>query len=341
MKKSALLGAWEKLEAVAQRLPGPLKGPILKEITPVKEMFLKARPARILLLGPSAADASGLVRALIASGSASLAEAGGAWVTHARPAQGALDVLDGRRPLPAAVVRAALAERPADLALYVSGPGDDDPEDFSRAAGLLADAGRDGGRLPRVLGVAETDLNALHAALGARPEIAARLAATVSREPRAALAARILRELPVEARLDFARLAGDRDAQAELAQNLVKSVAGICGAIGTQPIPLADFPIITSLQVGMVTGVIHIAGLPWNRRRAAEFLGAIGANVGVGLVLREAARAGVKLLPGWGNALSGGIAGFGTYAVGRAAIAYFIRGATLREAKRALANDPA
>ena len=35
------------------------------------------------------------------------------------------------------------------------------------------------------------------------------------------------------------------------------------------------------------------------------------------MVLREGARAAVKLLPGWGNAISGGVAAAGTYAIGR------------------------
>jgi hypothetical protein len=44
------------------------------------------------------------------------------------------------------------------------------------------------------------------------------------------------------------------------------------------------------------------------------------------LVFRETARAAVKILPVWGNMISGGVAGAGTYALGRAAIAYYIEG---------------
>jgi uncharacterized protein (DUF697 family) len=58
--------------------------------------------------------------------------------------------------------------------------------------------------------------------------------------------------------------------------------------------------------------------------------------VGAALVLREGSRALLKFLPGWGNAISGAIAGAGTYGIGKAATAYFIEGISLREAKTLL-----
>ena len=52
------------------------------------------------------------------------------------------------------------------------------------------------------------------------------------------------------------------------------------------------------------------------------------------MLLREGARAILKLVPGWGNIVCGMIAGAGTYAIGRAAIAYFLEGVTLKDARR-------
>jgi uncharacterized protein (DUF697 family) len=46
------------------------------------------------------------------------------------------------------------------------------------------------------------------------------------------------------------------------------------------------------------------------------------------------ARAILKFFPGWGNVVCGMVAGAGTYAVGRAATAYFLEGASLKEARR-------
>jgi len=94
--------------------------------------------------------------------------------------------------------------------------------------------------------------------------------------------------------------------------------------IGVQPIPLADMPILTTLQTLMVGMIIHTTGRPFSVRLVAEFLGALGFDIGARLVLREGARAIVKVIPIWGNAVSGFIAGAGTYAIGKAAIAYFI-----------------
>ena len=153
-------------------------------------------------------------------------------------------------------------------------------------------------------------------------------------ETREALLAALCHALPLEARLEFARVSGERSAQIEIAAMLTRSTSAICTAIGTQPIPLADFPIITSLQVAMVAGIMHATGREWGMRLARDFLGALGANVGLGLVFREGARAAMKLLPGWGNAISGAVAGAGTYAIGRAATAFFIEGHSMAEARR-------
>jgi uncharacterized protein (DUF697 family) len=111
-------------------------------------------------------------------------------------------------------------------------------------------------------------------------------------------------------------------------------MTAICAAIGTQPIPLADFPVLTTLQLTMVAGIMHISGRELSLRAAAEFLGALGVNIGVGMAFREGARAVVKVLPGWGNAISGGLAAAGTYGIGRAASAYFVEGVALGDVKK-------
>jgi uncharacterized protein (DUF697 family) len=134
----------------------------------------------------------------------------------------------------------------------------------------------------------------------------------------------------------MARLVHARQAQMEIGNRLVRSVSAICAAIGAQPIPLADLPVLTSLQLAMVSGLMHLSGRELSLRAATEFCGALGANLGVAMVLRESARAAVRIFPGWGNAISGGIAGAGTYAIGKAALAYFIQGASLQEARSLL-----
>jgi uncharacterized protein len=145
----------------------------------------------------------------------------------------------------------------------------------------------------------------------------------------------LARELPNEARIEMVRISRDRMAQSEIAQMLVKSTTAICAAIGAQPIPLADLPILTALQLAMVSGIMYISGRERSLRAATEFVGALGVNVGAGMVLREGTRALLKFFPGWGNVVCGMVAGAGTYAIGRAAVVFFLEGASLKDARRA------
>jgi uncharacterized protein (DUF697 family) len=132
----------------------------------------------------------------------------------------------------------------------------------------------------------------------------------------------------------MARIAQDRIAQIEIAQMLVKSTTAICAAIGAQPIPLADLPVLTALQLVMVSGIMYIGGRERSLRAATEFVGALGVNVGAGMILREGTRALLKFFPGWGNVVCGMVAGAGTYAIGRASIVYFLEGLSLKDARR-------
>jgi uncharacterized protein (DUF697 family) len=141
-------------------------------------------------------------------------------------------------------------------------------------------------------------------------------------------------ELPNQAKIEMIRISRDRHTQLHVAQMLVKSTTAICAAIGAQPIPLADMPVLTALQVLMVSGIMYISGRERSLRAATEFIAALGANLGVGMLLREGTRAMLKFLPGWGNVVCGMVAGAGAYAIGRAATAYFLEGASLKEAKQ-------
>src|SRR2546423_5234085 len=144
----------------------------------------------------------------------------------------------------------------------------------------------------------------------------------------------LAQQLPNEAKIEMIRISRDRAAQAEIAQVLVKSTTAICTAIGAQPIPLADLPILTTLQLVMVSGIMYVSGRERSLRAATEFVAALGANVGAGMLLREGTRAVLKFFPGWGNVICGMVAGAGTYAIGRAAIVFFVEGVSLKDARR-------
>lgn len=140
--------------------------------------------------------------------------------------------------------------------------------------------------------------------------------------------------LPPCCRLQFARMTRARKAQALIASTLLGSFSAACGIIGLQPIPLADLPVLTSLQGFMVALIIHVSGRPLQFRLGMEFIGSLGISVGAGFLFRETARAVLRIIPFWGDAISGFIAGAGTYALGRAAIAYFIEDSPIHKTRR-------
>ena len=350
MKPSTFLPLYEKLESLVNRLPQGLQHPILREITPIKTLFLLQRPPRIVLVGPNGAGKAELLAALFGAdvllpGEENLSD--GHWQTIIRAGRGSLRLLDARRPASLPLLREALTQEPPDLFIFARPAGQIDDAlaaDLDHATQLLPVATPRDGATPKFLGLllpaATGDMEAarqeLHAVLHTRPELSARMAGTLVLAASPAdhrLAELIAIELPDEAQLEMARLSGNRALQRQIAQVVIKSITAICTAIGAQPIPLADFPILTSLQATMVAGIMHISGREMSMKLAGEFIAALGANVGLGLVLREGARAGVKLIPGWGNAISGAVAGAGTYSVGHSAVAYFIEGVSLKDAR--------
>ena len=351
--KSSFLHVFEKLESFVGKLPGSVQKPILQEVTPLKDLFLRQRAPRIVLSGDPAASSAGLFNAIFTAPVAPFA------------------------PPDADVVQAALTTEPPDLFLFLT-DFSTDPQapanlssDLDRLESLLDLTGRVYQTHPCVVGLVvnsseqelrQPEMDAARArlqmAMVSRPKIAQHMAPALDvatfmrfrmdgsfdadsdrRFHINELVHVLVAELPNEARLEMARLSGAKEAQAKIAQTLVKSLAAISAALGAQPIPLADLPFLITFQLAMVAGIIHISGRELSFKLATEFLGTMGVNVGMGLVLREGARAAIRaaaklLLPGVGNAISGFVAASGTYAIGRAATAYYIEGVNLAEARK-------
>ncbi len=345
MNNSALLHIVERLEGFLGKLPESIQKPVLRELTPLKELFLQQRPPRFVLTGshpmpllefvarifadeadeaPSRETLTGLYR----------------WQKISLDEHSSIQLLDARGADAAALdlVHEALRQQPADMFFFL--PADRDAKvatrkEIERLDQLLVSNG-DGtiGAKLIELQVGESVPHLKEANLAA---IRASLIGIYSLGP--SLRRVLASELPNEARVEMVRCGGDREAQAEIAEMLVKSTSAICAAIGAQPIPLADLPILTTLQLVMVSGIMYISGRERSMRAATEFVGALGANVGLGMILREGTRAALKFFPGWGNVVCGMVAGAGTYAIGRAATVYFVEGATLRDARRAFVQN--
>ncbi|MHA3773734.1 YcjF family protein [Verrucomicrobiota bacterium sgz303538] len=354
-----LLSLYDKLERLVQRLPQPLQSPILREISPIKTLFLQKRPPRLLLIGDRAASRTELVNALFATEVAEPSEdyvQSGSWQLFSRAGRGNLRVLDARRPSTLSQVQRALSEEAPDAVIFLHTPPraqEDLTPDLDHAkeiARLLKE--RHGGVAPVFAAAVGNPLGTpllevrqqLHDALDDLAErgfsdtaggafVTSQGATEVQR-----LASAIAAKLPHEAKLEMARLSGVQELQRELAQIVVKSMSAISGAVGAEPIPLADFPILTSVQAGMVAAIMHISGRELSLKLGGEWLAALGVNIGLGLAFREGARAVLKAIPVWGHVVSGGVAAAGTYAIGRAAIAYFIDGVSLQDARRLFRN---
>ena len=348
----------EKLERLVSRLPHPLRKPILREITPVKDLFLRRRPPRLMLLGCPGVAQSDLINALFdgEQAQASIAEAeAGYWESHSREGQGTLKLLDARSCAGLNRIKSGPECELPDLVLFLKGEAEEiSPEVGGHAEKVIEFmASRQETHVP-LIGVVLIErpgedsmeiVRGLRLALRTLPALKPTLIETIALVPGTVLgegiqgnahplAEAVALALPDDAKLEMARLSGVKSALVHIAQPLIRSFTAITGAIGAQPIPLADFPILTSLQATMVAGIMLVSGREMTAKLGGEFMAALGANIGVGLVFREGSRALLKLLPGWGNAISGAIASAGTYAVGRSATAYFIEGASLAEARR-------
>jgi uncharacterized protein (DUF697 family) len=364
----SLLQIVERLERLAARLPAKIRKAVLSELTPLKQLFLQQRPPRFLFTGSSTLPLEQVIAALFGSEHSTeirdVPVRAHHWHDISLPDRGTICVLDARGAEGSAPIHIQdeLKYQAADFIFFLhdgeSPSGTEEyalnellshstlsqtPEGAPKLIGIII-------RPPRVtIASDQTDL------VPSRPQPAFRSHAStrgpfldvlgmvpvghdqafeVPPAETQRLMSILARELPNQARMEMIRISRDREAQHEVAQLLVKSTSAICAAIGAQPIPLADLPILTSLQVMMISGIMYVSGRERSLRAATEFVGALGANVGAAMLLREGARAVLKFFPGWGNVVCGLVAGSGTYAIGRAATVFFIDGVSLKDARR-------
>jgi uncharacterized protein (DUF697 family) len=363
----SLLQIVERLERLAGRLPSKIRKAVLNELTPLKQLFLQQRPPRFLFAGSAKVPARKVISALFGSAEFVAPDTAAPlcrWFEVDFPERGKISIMDARGvdDSGAIHVRDELKYRAADIIFFIRD---------ERIAQEMEK--RELGELNSYLSwneSLETDRKIIEIIvppyyekhdIGATRDEHALESSLVKRgvfletlrllpvdndqgfELPPAEARRLMsilaRELPNEARMEMIRISRDQEAQREVAQLLVKSTTAVSAAIGAQPIPLADLPILTSLQLTMISGIMYVSGRERSLRAAAEFAGALGANVGAAMLLREGARAILKFFPGWGNVVCGLVAGSGTYAIGRAATAFFIEGVSLKDARRTyLAN---
>jgi uncharacterized protein (DUF697 family) len=367
VKTPSLLQVVERLERLAGRLPSKIRKAVLSELTPLKQLFLQQRPPRFLFAGAANVPAREIIAALFGSAEFAAPNAPAPlcrWFEVGFPERGKISMIDVRGVDESAVihVRDELKYRAADIIFFIRDERvaqEVEKRELAELNGYLSwneTLETDRKIIEVIVPLSETIVSHGRIHQGVPDGEHAVRSSLVRRgifletlrlipadngqglELSPAEARRLMsilaRELPNEARMEMIRISRDREAQREVAQLLVKSTTAVCTAIGAQPIPLADLPILTSLQLMMVSGIMYLSGRERSLRAAAEFAGALGANVGAAMLLREGARAILKFFPGWGNVVCGLVAGSGTYAIGRAATAYFIEGVSLKDARR-------
>jgi hypothetical protein len=306
VNQTALLHIVERLEGFLGKLPERIRRPVLHELTPLKELFLQQRAPRFLFVGSSRIPMPQLVSAIFSPDKseeiALTATPVHRWTDWTINGRGSISILDARDAdaVAEAEVERELQREAADVVFLI----DEGKTDLKKVT-----AG------PKIVGICvggEERAEKLEASLRhdkvTRERVikVARLTERRSAETRRLMSI-LTQELPNEAKIEMIRISRDREAQQHVAQILVKSTTAICTAVGARERSL---------------------------RAATEFVAALGANVGAGMLLREGARAILKFFPGWGNVICGMVAGAGTYAIGRAACAFFIEGVSLKDARR-------
>lgn len=147
-----------------------------------------------------------------------------------------------------------------------------------------------------------------------------------------------------EAILDFEAQMGLRMASRlkevvdRLAKHLNKIFSGISATVALTPIPVSDIYVLLIIQSVLVVLIASLSGRDISLETAKEFIFSMGGIASAGYVFRLVAQQAAKFLnvvwPGSGSAVSSGMAFYGTYAIGKAAIAYYIDDMTMVEAKK-------
>ncbi|HZE12425.1 MAG TPA: hypothetical protein VE086_01590, partial [Chthoniobacterales bacterium] len=283
MNRASLLHLIERLEGFLGKLPETIRRPVLHELTPLKELFLQQRAPRFVLTGANRAPLQEIVGAVFnwtpPSESSDLLMELFRWHAIELGGRGTVAFLDARGAdeRTRTKIEEELKTQPADVFLHLA---DDvahaiEQSEVDNLAGFLAFNPVE--HPPRIIGVVWPHLATRHngdaptnqrsqvqtqlqTALRENHTIAPRLLQVVEMrgETSAQFMTLLARNMPNEARVEMARIAHDRSVQTEIAQTLVKSTTAICAAIGAQPIPLADLPILTALQLLMVSGIMYI-----------------------------------------------------------------------------------
>jgi uncharacterized protein (DUF697 family) len=320
---------------VLSKLSDEKRDELLDHAHVIRRMLAEQRSPRVAVLGHVDHSLPGLVKTILGEsveGDLTVKEKLGRrrWYDYEGEV-GALRLLDLRTEPGESLPTPALAREQTDLVILAWKPGDDFLIEHLEEA-VRQTQGAWAATPTVVAAIVKPEGGTFHPGQAERSLRHALVESTIPnesfsvvlRDEESVFVETLIDEAPMEVQVRLAHLTWARDAKREVAENVIRAAAGIAGTIATVPLPVADIAPITSVQIVMVAAIAHLSGREFNVRTATEFAVAMGANIGVGYAIREALRAWAQLIPVAGSVLSAGIATSATYAIGRAATAYFI-----------------
>lgn len=129
---------------------------------------------------------------------------------------------------------------------------------------------------------------------------------------------------PSDARSSLAHMGKNKEFQKNLASSVINTSCFLCSLVAASSIPGAGIPFIGVIQTAMIMYIGFVSGRPFSLNVARDFLSSLGVSFATHMSINMASNEFVKLLPGFGNVISGAAAATATKAMGEAAIAFFI-----------------
>jgi len=115
----------------------------------------------------------------------------------------------------------------------------------------------------------------------------------------------------------------------KIANRFIKVFSAVAATVALSPIIATDIAVLLALQTILLMIVAYLSGRDLEFKTARELLISLGGIGATGFTLRMIAQQGSKfvnlVLPGAGSAISASIASGGTYAIGKAAVAYYLK----------------
>lgn len=343
MANSVKKVALDQLVKVLDRVP--IVSGVKNDLSGLRALLYDRRAPRIAALGLPSSGRSSLIRTLIERGDGHEAVHAdhGQWV-HIEHIGAKIDWMEVDVDAPDAITQweDALAQAEPDLVLLMV-----EPNKLDEAASIVDQASRLLSRVPMGEGGCRVFPLLTHSDLvgeGAKDVEAARrqfakvvraaipkadpprAVSTISEEGLEGLSEAIVRAMREEAQLETARaLTRAKAARIRIGNEIVQACTAVSVTVGVTPIPFSDMVLLGPLQAMMVSSLAYLSGRTWGKKTVAEWLASLGVVGGIGMGLRFSAQTIAKFVPGAGNAVSAGVAGAGTTAMGQSAIKYFLR----------------